>query len=94
MGLLLILTIQNFLTQVLPKKKVSEHRKVASQIRKTSTIKEVDVNESQSGYCYSALLNLPYIDICRMLVDPIHDFFKGTGKASNETYLYMPSVDF
>ena len=67
--------------QVWPKRKVSDHRNVATQIRKASTMKEVEVIESQSGYHYSALLNLPYIDISRMLVvDPMHNLFQGTAK--------------
>lgn len=37
--------------------------------------------ESQSGYHYSALLNLPYLDVSRMLVvDAMHNLFQGTTK--------------
>ena len=64
-----------------PPRTISEHRRVATQIRRAGTLAEIEHIESNSGYHYSALLNLPYLDISRMLiVDPMHNLFLGTSK--------------
>ena len=64
-----------------PPRTTSEHRSVATQIWKAGTLAEIKHIESQCGYHYSALLNLPYLDISGMLkVDPMHNLFLGTSK--------------
>ena len=64
-----------------PPRTVSEHRSVATQIRRAGTLAEVEHIESRSGYHYSALLSLPYLDVSRMLiVDSMHNLFLGTSK--------------
>lgn len=64
-----------------PAREVNEHRQAASRIRKAVTLAEVERIESQSSYHYSALLNLPYLDVSRMLVvDAMHNLFQGTTK--------------
>lgn len=58
-----------------------EHRETASTIRSCNTKAECARIESQSGYRYTSLLNLPYFDTVRMLVlDPMHNLFLGTAK--------------
>ena len=64
-----------------PPRTAKEHRSVGTKIRRAETLAEVERIQSEKGYHYAALLNLPYLDVSRMLiVDPMHNLFLGSSK--------------
>ena len=63
------------------KRSATEHRQVAAEISLCTTTSAIASKESESGYRYTELLQLPYFDPSRMLtIDPMHNLFLGTGK--------------
>lgn len=63
------------------KRNRSEHLAQVKKISECNTITGREEIESNTGYRYTKLLDLPYFDPSRMLVvDPMHNLFLGTGK--------------
>ena len=60
---------------------VSDHRQWAKKISQCKSHTEAKNLESQCGYRFSALLNLPYFDTVRHhTIDPMHNLYLGTAK--------------
>lgn len=64
-----------------PERTQSTHMKWVEEILNATTVADEECLERQYGVRYSALLELPYIDIVKMhIVDPMHNLFLGTAK--------------
>ncbi len=60
---------------------VSDHRKCVNKILKAQTKTAAEKLESECGYRYTVLLDLPYFDTIKFhVIDPMHNLFESTAR--------------